>query len=734
MTEEKNKVDFFAPNNVDTENNKNSHYLKLLLTGTAYAALGFVILNNSNINYQISGLIAYAVIGAVCFTHLTNKKVKEEKKPEFLNEIIENSSDAHIITDKDDVTIYTNKSFKTLTKDDINPCLDSLFKIFENSDAIKNKLISLKRQAAPAGSALAEFNTKVDGKDKTIKITCRHLVNTDGLVHWKINGITAKNSARLKDETINTKINKSLIRKIINSNKLAAALQIRPKKSDSQPAMNDFQRLFDEAPIGICIIDKNKKIIDTNLTILKILSKDRNVIEGSNVTEYIKEEYNKELISWLDNLSYDEIEESFEVTLNNGKETKIQLYANKFETDDNIVLHFIDLTERKNLEQQFAQSQKMQAIGQLAGGIAHDFNNLLTAMIGFADLLLLRHKPGDPSFSDINQIKQNANRASNMVRQLLAFSRQQTLKPKILDLSDVLSELSHLLRRLIGVNIELKISHKTNDAIVKADQGQIEQVLINLVVNSRDAMQNGGTIEISTEYLNNETKVKLNGEDTLPKGEWIVISVTDEGTGIPEDIITHIFEPFFSTKPVGAGTGLGLATVHGIVHQTGGRLSVSSIVGEGTTFKIYLPKHNKDEENTTNNAIAETEQKVTDLTGSASILLVEDEDAVRIFSSRALSNKGYNIVDVASGNAALKALEEKNFKPDLLITDVMMPEMDGTTLAKIVAEKYPEIKIIFISGYAEDRFKEHVGGNAYFLPKPFSLKQLAERVKEVINK
>ena len=494
-----------------------------------------------------------------------------------------------------------------------------------------------------------------------------------------------------------------------------------------------FERLFEEAPVGICMLNAEGFISDTNQTLAAMMKLPANAINGKPLLHFVAADTQVRVEEWLKQLSRGTRMESFiEVPLKGSVDIIAQLYARKFKSGDNFVLHFIDLTEQKNLEKQFTQSQKMQAVGQLAGGIAHDFNNLLTAMIGFCDLLLLRHKPGDPSFADIMQIKQNANRAANLVRQLLAFSRQQTLQPRVLDMTDVLSELSHLLRRLIGANIELALSHGSELGLIKADQGQMDQVLINLVVNARDAMPQGGKVSIRTQNLSNTQGIKLSNDDTLPSGDWVCITVDDTGTGIPADILPRIFEPFFSTKDVGAGTGLGLATVHGIIHQTGGFISVASVAGKGTTFTIYLPRHTE----TASDAkveVVEEKQATSDLTGSARILLVEDEDAVRTFSARALSNKGYQVMDAPGGAAALKLLEDGKIVPEILVTDVMMPEMDGTTLAKQVKEKYPQVKIIFISGYAEDRFKEHLGADVWFLPKPFTLKQLATKVKEVID-
>lgn len=493
-----------------------------------------------------------------------------------------------------------------------------------------------------------------------------------------------------------------------------------------------FERLFDEAPVGICLIGTDGIISDSNMAFINTLNLPRHSIEGKPLFNFIADNDQQKVKDWIEKLSTDQQAAAFiEVTLKGKQNSVAQLYARRFRSGDSLALHFIDLTEQKNLEQQFTQSQKMQAVGQLAGGIAHDFNNLLTAMIGFCDLLLLRHKPGDPSFADIMQIKQNANRAANLVRQLLAFSRQQTLQARILDITDVLTELTHLLRRLIGANIDLRIAHGTDLGLIKVDQGQMEQVLINLVVNARDSMANGGKLEIRTENLSNKKPISLTGDDILPPGEWVTIAVEDTGTGIDPDVIPRIFEPFFSTKEIGAGTGLGLSTVHGIIHQTGGYISVDSVIGQGTTFRIYLPRHraNTSEENKDK----EEKQAAADLTGSAKILLVEDEDAVRTFSSRALSNKGYEVADAASGEAALQLIKDKKIEPDLLVTDVMMPEMDGPALARQVKEMIPDIKIIFISGYAEDKFKEHLGADVWFLPKPFTLKQLATKVKDVLD-
>jgi two-component system cell cycle sensor histidine kinase/response regulator CckA len=516
-------------------------------------------------------------------------------------------------------------------------------------------------------------------------------------------------------------------------NDLTAEKTIRQALEDSETR---FKRFFEEAPLGIALIDREGQVKDCNAALAKLLGRTIIDVEGKSYTDMIDRADWHNTTSILSRISQGEvINEPIEIRLwasDKNEALPCQMFARQFGEGSHTALHFIDLSKQKNLETQFIQSQKMQAVGQLAGGIAHDFNNLLTAIIGFCDLLLLRHKAGDPSFADIQQIKQNSNRAANLVRQLLAFSRQQTLRPQVQDITDILTEVSHLVRRLIGVNIELKLVHGSDLGLVKVDGGQMEQVLVNMAVNARDAMpEGGGALTITTRALHNTSPMTF-GEDTMPAGDWVAIDVTDTGTGIPPDILERIFEPFFTTKDVGKGTGLGLATVYGIVRQTGGYLGVDSTVGKGTTFSIYLPRMS--EADAKDNApIITPEETESDLTGTARILLVEDEDAVRTFSTRALTNKGYEVLTAEHGEAGLTVFKEQTQPIDLLITDVMMPGMDGPTLAKEIRAAMPHLKIIFVSGYTEEKLKDTLGEGIYFLPKPFTLKQLASKVKEVLG-
>jgi len=519
--------------------------------------------------------------------------------------------------------------------------------------------------------------------------------------------------------------------------------------------------LFDEAPVSIALLDMKANITDCNGAFLKMLGLHKDDVLGLPFTDRLAKEDQGEVGGQLSKVVMGIMRAAhIEVRMPavGGREVTASLYASRMEDAfgevTGLILHFIDTTEQKHLEVQFAQSQKMQSIGQLAGGIAHDFNNLLTAMIGFSDLLLTRHGPDDPSFNDINQIRQNAVRATSLVRQLLAFSRKQTLEPQVVDAKEMLSELSEVMGRLIGPTIELNIEHSRDLGPIRVDPTQFDQVILNLAVNARDAMPGGGTLTIRTANLElNEPTQR--GMELVPAGAYVTIDVIDTGEGIRKEDISRIFEPFFSTKEVGEGTGLGLSTVYGIVHQTGGHVFVDSAPGEGAAFTVCLPRYFEDDVEPTmatperGNAPepqtaamrdpepelkAEREGSESDLTGVGTILLVEDEDAVRMFGSRALRNKGYTVLEAANGEEALEVINETEEKIDLIVTDVVMPGMDGHTLVQFVRQEMPDMKVILISGFAENVIPGGITAESdfSFLPKPFSLKDLAAKVKSVL--
>ena len=392
----------------------------------------------------------------------------------------------------------------------------------------------------------------------------------------------------------------------------------------------------------------------------------------------------------------------------------------------------LETTEQRTLQESFVQAQKMQAIGQLAGGVAHDFNNVLTAILGYSDLLLANHRPTDPSFQDIMQIKQNANRAAGLVRQLLAFSRRQTLRPEVLQLGDVLSDLQNMMRRLVGEKIEIDVKHGRDLGLVKADLNQFEQVIINLVVNARDAMPSGGKILVRTRNVAAEECAAFNEKSLVP-ANYVLVEISDSGTGISPEVLPKIFEPFFTTKEVGKGTGLGLSMVYGIIKQTGGYVFCDSVVGQGTSFRILLPQDKPEpaEEIVKKEVVKPV---ATDMTGRGTILLVEDEEAVRAFGARALTSRGYTVIEAASGAEALQVVEEEDRVIDLIVSDVVMPEMDGPTMLGELRKRGITAKVIFVSGYAEEAFSKNLpeGQDFGFLPKPFSLKQLVEAVKGAV--
>ena len=385
----------------------------------------------------------------------------------------------------------------------------------------------------------------------------------------------------------------------------------------------------------------------------------------------------------------------------------------------------------------------MEMVGQLAGGIAHDFNNVLSAIMMATDFLLNAHKPTDPSFQDIMQIKQNANRAAALVRHLLAFSRKQTLRPQVLDLGESLSDIENLLKRLIGEKVKLEVVHGRDLWPIKVDLSQFEQVIVNLAVNARDAMPEGGKLTVRTANVTAEESGQL-AYKGMPAADYVRIDISDTGTGIPADIVDKIFEPFFSTKEVGKGTGLGLSTVYGIVKQTGGFIYVDCEAGEGTSFHIFLPRHHPElggrrprvrPQTARPRSLPAEARPRADLTGQGTILLVEDEEGLRSLNARGLRSRGYSVIEASNGVEALEALEQKNGAVDLVVSDVVMPEMDGPTLLKTMRGRNPDLKIIFVSGYAEDAFDKSLPENQQFafLPKPFTLSQLVAAVKETMT-
>jgi two-component system, cell cycle sensor histidine kinase and response regulator CckA len=484
--------------------------------------------------------------------------------------------------------------------------------------------------------------------------------------------------------------------------------------------------VFQEAPIGIAVAERDGTIREANKLFRDFFAasgevNDRRLTDLSPLSESA---------AIAEALTRAETDHDVILTLHTPGDRLAEIHLRPLARTGGLALYLIDVSEQKALETKFAQSQKMQAVGQLAGGVAHDFNNLLTVIIGNCEFLLMRHAPGDPSFREINEVHQNALRAATLVGQLLAFSRKQTLQPRVLMLREAIGELAQLLRRLLREGVELNLEHGADLWSVHADETQISNALINLVVNARDAMPKGGSVTIATRNETVERATPL-ASGIMPPGDYVRIDVRDTGTGIAKGDLEKIFDPFFTTKPVGHGTGLGLATVYGIIRQTGGFIGVESEVGRGTLFRIYLPRFQGEV------IPAATEPPPPrDITGQDTILLVEDEEAVRSFAARALKLRGYQVLEASGGEEALELVRRHAATIHLLITDVVMPNMDGPTLVRAVRRLRPDMAVIFMSGYAEEAFRRHDENAAelHFLAKPFGLKQLAAKVKDVLSR
>ncbi|MBB3319211.1 two-component system cell cycle sensor histidine kinase/response regulator CckA [Rhizobium sp. BK181] len=527
-------------------------------------------------------------------------------------------------------------------------------------------------------------------------------------------------------------------------------------QSASAAAMR-FTRFFNNTPMAIASVDGEGRILRTNAPFLKLFSGivSRNDVENGALLEVIVQDSDKARLQ--DALAAAKDRQGDIPPIDSRTPTDearhFRFYVNAVidqsdeAPEEAAIVYAVEVTEQKALEAQMAQTQKMNAVGTLAGGIAHDFNNVLTAILLSSDHLLLQARPADPGFADLMEIKRNANRAAVLVRQLLAFSRKQTMRPTVLNLTDVVGDLRMLVDRLLsGTNVKLDVEYGRDLWPVKTDLSQFEQVLINLCVNARDAMPQGGKLTLRTKNVTADEVAAFN-YSYMPHEDMVLVEVSDNGTGIAPEIMDKIFEPFFTTKEVGKGTGLGLAMVYGIVKQSGGFIQPESEVGKGTTFRVFLPRHIVEPAvaaevdavtpaaGTPIEAVPAAVEQPEDLTGSAVILLVEDEEAVRRGGKRMLETRGYTVYEAGSGVEALDIMDELEGKVDIVVSDVVMPEMDGPSLLRELRKNYPDLKFIFVSGYAEDAFARNLPPDSKFgfLPKPFSLKQLAVVVKETLD-
>ena len=505
-----------------------------------------------------------------------------------------------------------------------------------------------------------------------------------------------------------------------------------------------FSHFFQSAPFGIATLDGDGRITSANTAFRRMMldgrapndvradlalclnaePDERNLIEAGLA----------QVLSGRGNVA------PVEITGGEQKQFVRRVYMNPLAAAANgeaAALYVIDATEQKALEARVTQAQKMEAVGNLAGGIAHDFNNVLTAIIGFSDLLLQTHRPSDPAYKDIKNIQSAANRAAGLVANLLGFSRKQTQQVAVLNIDEVIAEHMPTLKITVSEKIDLRIHSERDLWYVRADKSQIFNIVLNLVRNAKDAMPAGGKLNIRTRNVSERESQKMTHAGFIP-GEYVLVEVSDTGTGMSAEVMAKIFEPFFTTKGIGKGTGLGLASVYGIVKQSGGFIMPESEIGKGTTFKVYLPRHmpeQADVDAAHAKATVKRDMKAADLTGTGRVLLVEDEVEVRQFAVRALKRQGYQVLEAADGVEALAIMAANEGTVDIVVSDVVMPEMDGPTLFKELRRRNPAIKVIFVSGYPNEAFRESLGSDDFaFLPKPFSLPQLAQKVKEELAK
>ena len=504
-------------------------------------------------------------------------------------------------------------------------------------------------------------------------------------------------------------------------------------------AGSNLQALLDMLPIGLALADRDGRFVTMNQAFRQAAG-----IAGSSMPLYpgdlvIKEDKPAVADAVRRNARGPAMSGDLAVRLAHQSSEPVALTIAGLRGlgDAAVLLLLKDNSEEAKLKRQVAQATKMQVVGQLAGGVAHDFNNILTAILGTCDLMLLRHTPGDSDYDDIQQIRANSNRAASLTRQLLAFSRQQTLRPQVLQLPDVVAEVSQMLKRLIGEKIRFEVRHDRDLGPVRADPTQLEQVIVNLVVNARDALMgkvesgakpDGARLTITTRRVSS-ADVRAMRSEILPQGDYTGLIIEDTGSGIAPDHLAKIFEPFFTTKEQGRGTGLGLSTVYGIVKQSGGFIFADSEVGKGTRFSIYFPVHHGPAQAP---VVAKPEEP-SKWSGGGRILLVEDEESVRAVAERSLTRQGYEVTSAGDGEEGLEYVRlGRRF--DLVVSDVVMPVMDGPAMAREIRAVAPDMPVLFMSGYAEEQLRKEIGlANMHFLPKPFSVQQICDKVAEVMG-
>ena len=503
-----------------------------------------------------------------------------------------------------------------------------------------------------------------------------------------------------------------------------------------------FKAVFTESPIGICVVsEKNGRFLSANPALSAILGRTPEELLGTacwDITHPEDVRRQKEQLSLLRGGRAGVLRMETRYIRKDGSATWVKLTLSALPAFNNSEVRYIGLVEdiesarnyareKSQLEEQLRQAQKMEIAGRLAGGVAHDFNNILSAILAYSDFLLKKLAPGDQRRSDAEEIKKAGLRAANLTKQLLTFSRKQKLQPVVLDLNSLIKDMKAMLRRLLGEDIELETLTAAEEAPIKADPGYIEQVILNLAVNARDAMPKGGRLLIQSSLVRMDTTY-MDRHGTLEPGDYALLSVSDTGSGMSEEIKSHIFEPFFTTKPRNKGTGLGLSTVHGIVRQSGGVITLYSEKGRGTIFKIYFPLASE-------SGAAAPRQPRKELPAAAgTVLVVDDDEQIRALARRTLADDGLTVLEAASAEEALALFERRNEGIDLLLTDMVLPRMSGPDLEKNLKNISPHMETIYMSGYTEHTVLDEgpLDPEKSFIQKPFTLESLTRKAREAL--
>ena len=706
--------------------------LSAFCLGIAFAAAVLAVVYHREAGFAgLALLIGLTVSGIGVLTAIAMRRPNagaRDRRARMLASAFEGFTDPLAVTRADGTVVFANLSYREMCGGKAARVLPPELAIRPDAD-MSGRLYRLARAATEGASATADIRTTEGGVAHWRRVSVESMARGSAdqrLNFWRFHPLADVTSREMPANGA------EIVQLPERAAEPAAAAPVGREEA--------FADLFAAAPVAMALVRPDGTIDVANAEFARFAkAADAEALKGTSFAALVAAADRAEAERVV-RVAADRSEgaTTAEVTFEAGGAAQIHaLPVNGREgAADAVAVHVIDMTNLKSIEMQFLQAQKMQAVGKLAGGVAHDFNNILTAMNGYADLLLLRHKAGDPSFADLMQIRNSGNRAARLVRHLLAFSRQQTLTPKVYPASDLIADLSEILKRLLTERIKLAHDFGRDLWPVRVDQAQFDNMIINLGVNARDAMPDGGTLTLRTRNVG-EAESKEQGYSILTPGDYVLIEVADTGTGIAPENIAKIFEPFFTTKEAGQGTGLGLASVYGFVKQSGGFVFPESELGKGTTFKIYLPRYVATPEQEQADKEAETAKAAParDLTGMGTILLVEDDDSVRSLTARALEMRGYEVLKASGGEEALDIVRAFDKRIHLMISDVVMPGMDGPEVARIARTIRQDMRVIFMSGYAEDSFRKQAetDGAVHFLPKPFPLQELAAKVKDVMS-